>query len=72
MSFMCCISLVANEKSLRDRLSKDIERVIRTVDVIERSVARIPLKLIPLKRLFVIIFMDAVICGRRLVLRQRD
>lgn len=38
-----CISLVANEKSLRDRLSKDVERGIRTADVIERSVARIPL-----------------------------
>ena len=38
-----CISLVANKKSLRDRLSKDIERGIRTADVIERSVARIPL-----------------------------
>lgn len=38
-----CISLVANEKSLRNRLSDDIERGIRTADVIERSVARIPL-----------------------------
>ena len=38
-----CISLIANEKTLRDRLSKDIEKGIRTVDVIERSVARIPL-----------------------------
>ena len=36
-------SLVANEKSLRDRLSNDVERGIRTADVIERSVARIPL-----------------------------
>lgn len=38
-----CTSLVANEKSLRDRLSNDVERGIRTADVIERSVARIPL-----------------------------
>lgn len=38
-----CISLVANEISLRDRLSMDVERGIRTLDVIERSVARIPL-----------------------------
>lgn len=38
-----CISLVANEKSLRSRLSKDIETGIRTADVIERSVSRIPL-----------------------------
>lgn len=38
-----CISLVANEKSLRDRLSNDVERGIRTADIIERSVARIPL-----------------------------
>ncbi len=38
-----CISLVANEKILRDRLSNDVDRGIRTADVIERSVARIPL-----------------------------
>ena len=38
-----CISLMANENSLRDRLSNDVERGIRTADVIERSVARIPL-----------------------------
>lgn len=38
-----CISLVVNEKSLRDRLSKDVERGIRTADVVERSTARIPL-----------------------------
>lgn len=40
-----CISLVANEESLRGRLSNDVERGIRTTDVIERSVARIPLYL---------------------------
>lgn len=38
-----CISLVADEESLRDRLSNDVERGIRTADVIERSVERIPL-----------------------------
>lgn len=38
-----CISLIANEKSLRDRLSNDIARGVRTADVMERSVARIPL-----------------------------
>jgi len=38
-----CISLVANEKNLRDRLSNDVERGIRTADSIEKSVARIPL-----------------------------
>lgn len=38
-----CISLVASEKSLRDRLSNDIEKGIRTADVMERSIARIPL-----------------------------
>ena len=37
------ISLVASEKALRGRLSMDVERGIRTMDVIERSVARIPL-----------------------------
>ena len=38
-----CISLVADEDTLRDRLSGDISRGIRTSDVIERSVSRIPL-----------------------------
>lgn len=38
-----CISLVTNEKNLRNRLSKDVETGIRTADVIERSVSRIPL-----------------------------
>ena len=38
-----CISLIADEKTLRDRLSMDVERGIRTADVIERSVSRIPL-----------------------------
>lgn len=38
-----CISLVVNEKTLRDRLSKDVEKGIRTADVIEKSIRRIPL-----------------------------
>ena len=37
------ISLIADEKTLRDRLSMDVERGIRRADVIERSVSRIPL-----------------------------
>ena len=38
-----CISLIADEKTLCERLSMDVERGIRTADVIERSVLRIPL-----------------------------
>ena len=38
-----CISLVASKKSLRDRLSDDIKKGFRTEDIIEKSVARIPL-----------------------------
>ena len=38
-----CISLIANEKTLRDRLSMDIERGIRSKDVTNRSIARIPM-----------------------------
>lgn len=38
-----CISLVADEKCLRSRLSMDIKKGIRTSDVIERSTVRIPL-----------------------------
>lgn len=38
-----CFSLVADEATLRERLTADVERGIRTADVIERSVARIPL-----------------------------
>ena len=37
------ISLVADEKTLCERLSMDVERGIRSEDVIERSIARIPL-----------------------------
>ncbi len=38
-----CISLTADESSLRSRLDKDVAEGIRSADVIERSVARIPL-----------------------------
>lgn len=38
-----CISLIADEINLRDRLNTDIEMGIRTADVIDRSIARIPL-----------------------------
>ena len=38
-----CVSLIADENSLRERLTADVERGIRTADVIDRSVARIPL-----------------------------
>ena len=37
------ISLLASEKAITARLEKDVENGIRTPDVIERSVARIPL-----------------------------
>ena len=38
-----CISLVADEKTLCERLAMDVERGIRPEDVIERSIARIPM-----------------------------
>ena len=38
-----CISLLVDETALRNRISKDVERGIRTVDVLERSLARLPL-----------------------------
>ena len=38
-----CISLIADEVNLRKRLIKDVESGIRVEDVIERSVARIPM-----------------------------
>ena len=38
-----CVSLLANEKTLCERLSMDVERGIRSEDIIERSTARIPL-----------------------------
>ncbi len=37
------ISLLADEATLRQRLTADVERGVRTADVIDRSVARIPL-----------------------------
>ena len=38
-----CVSLVADENTLCERLSMDVERGIRSKDVIERSIARIPM-----------------------------
>lgn len=38
-----CISLVSDKMSLCDRLIADVSKGIRTADVIDRSVARIPL-----------------------------
>ena len=38
-----CVSLVVDEKTLRERLSMDVERGIRSEDVIERSITRIPM-----------------------------
>lgn len=38
-----CISLIADENSLRDRLASDVLNGIRNVDIIEKSVARIQL-----------------------------
>lgn len=37
------ISLVCGENTLRERLQKDIDAGIRTPDILERSVARLPL-----------------------------
>lgn len=37
------ISLIADEATLRSRLNGDVERGVRTADVIDRSIARIPL-----------------------------
>lgn len=36
-----CVSLVADEKTLCERLAMDVERGIRSEDIIERSIARI-------------------------------
>ena len=38
-----CISLIADEDNLRGRLMTDVQNGIRTADIIERSMARIPL-----------------------------
>ena len=38
-----CISLIADEAALRQRLAKDVQNGVRAEDVIERSVARIPM-----------------------------
>ena len=37
------ISLIADADTLRERLTADIEKGIRTKDIIERSIARIPM-----------------------------
>ena len=37
------ISLMADEDTIRQRLTADVERGVRTPDVIERSIARLPL-----------------------------
>ena len=36
-----CVSLIADEVNLRRRLTKDVEKGIRSEDVIEKSVERI-------------------------------
>ena len=38
-----CISLIADRKNINNRLKKDISSGIRTVDVIDRSIAKISL-----------------------------
>lgn len=38
-----CISLIADRKNIKNRLKKDISNGIRTVDVIDRSIAKISL-----------------------------
>ena len=38
-----CISLIVNEENLRERLTGDIAKGIRSADIIVRSIARIPM-----------------------------
>ena len=38
-----CVSLIADEHELRKRLTKDIEKGIRSPDILERSIAKIPM-----------------------------
>lgn len=38
-----CISLITDETTLRNRIEKDVESGVRTKDVTERSLARLPL-----------------------------
>ncbi|MDE3316300.1 AAA family ATPase [Lacticaseibacillus zeae] len=38
-----CVSLIANEQSLRERLEQDVAAGIRSMDVIEKSISRMPL-----------------------------
>ena len=40
---MKCISLIADEENLQRRLTRDVQKGIRKEDVIDRSIARIPL-----------------------------
>lgn len=38
-----CISLIANETTLQNRIIADVAKNIRTMDVLKRSIARIPM-----------------------------
>ena len=38
-----CISLIADEDTLRSRLRWDVKKGVRTADIIDRSISRIPL-----------------------------
>lgn len=38
-----CISLIVDSDNLMNRLTRDVQKGIRSADVIERSMARIPL-----------------------------
>ena len=40
---VCQVSLLCEEESLRERLGRDVTAGVRTADVVERSVARLPL-----------------------------
>ena len=40
---MKCISLIVDSDNLMNRLTRDVQKGIRSADVIERSMARIPL-----------------------------
>lgn len=40
-----CISLITDENNLRERLTADVKKGIRTADVIARTMARLPLYL---------------------------
>ncbi len=38
-----CVSLIAGQETIRERLTKDVSRGLRTADAVERSLARLPL-----------------------------